>query len=60
MNPLLTEIKASLTTRRTKPGKQHSSPFGRESPKETQATERLYKGAPPGVPINILVSEFEQ
>ncbi len=27
--------------------------------KETQATERLYKGAPSGAPIDILVSELK-
>jgi len=59
MNPLLTKITANLATGRTKPGKQRSSPYGRESLKETQATERLYKGALPGTPNNILVSDFE-
>ncbi len=53
---LLTEIKASLATHRTKPG--YDTKTWRKFPKETQATERLCKGAPPGVPIVILVSDF--
>jgi len=34
-------------------------PFWARVPKETQATERLYKGAPPGAPNDIRLSDFE-
>jgi len=58
MEPL-TEIKASLATHRTKPGSNAQTLFRRESHLRDLATERLYKGAPPSAPIDILISHFE-
>ncbi len=50
----------SLATNRTKPG-YNAKPFQAQAlhKQKTQATERLYKGAPTGTAINILVSDFE-
>ena len=53
LNPLLSDIQKldrSLATHMTKPNYDAQTPFRRERPKlETQATERLYKDAPPGI-----------
>jgi len=58
LNPLLTDFQKldhSLATHMTKQSYNAQTPFRRERPKlETQATERLYKGAPPGIPRTIL------
>ena len=58
LNPLLTDFQKldqSLATHMTKPSYDAQTPFRRERPKlETQATERLYKDAPPGILMIIL------
>jgi len=50
----VTAIKASLATRRTKPGNTAQTSFRREPHLETQATERLYKDVPPSALILFL------
>jgi len=58
LNPLLTDFQKldqSLATHMTKPSYDAQTPFRCERPKlETQATEKLYKDAPPGILMIIL------
>jgi hypothetical protein len=58
-HPLATKIKADLATHRTKPGNDDQTSFRCEPHLEIQATERLYKDAPPSALILILVSNFK-
>ncbi len=58
MNPLLTDsqkLDGSLATKRTKPSYDAKPLLGASTSKlQTLATERLYKDAPPGIPMIIL------
>ncbi len=56
---LLTEFKASLATCKTKPGKYTKTLLGLSHTEETQARERLYKEAPPGILEIILDFHFK-
>jgi len=64
LNPLLTDFQKldrSLATHMTKPSYDAQTPFRRERPKlETQATERLYKDAPPGILMIILYRIYQR